>query len=206
MSAADEIAALERNAALIKRVRLGALILVGIVVLLVAGYCAGTHHAATRETAGQLAQLKAEHRTLVDTIHQVERRIVVDTQRVRSTAAKSDTTRGRSDSTTAAVLAMAATAPSTSITAAVPAIHLCNDALAASDTEQIALRAELADMTEDRDAQTARADNDEEQMKKFKPPRFGFRSGVIVATTLTLAVTHPAQVVKVGRFLIGLVR
>lgn len=206
MSAADEIAALQRNAELMKRVRLGALIVIGIVVLLVAGYCAGTHHAAARATAGQLAQLQAEHKTITDTIVKLERRLVVDTQRVRVATARADSARARYDTAASAVLAAADTAPATSITAAVPAIHLCNDALAASDTEKIALRAELADMTEDRDAQRARADNDEAQAKIFKPPRLGFRSGVIAGAAVVLAVTHPAELMKAGRFLIGLVR
>ncbi|HEX6462803.1 MAG TPA: hypothetical protein VFZ98_00065 [Vicinamibacterales bacterium] len=149
-------------------------------------YAAGARHG---RNAATLAQLEAHRATVMDTVRVVERRLVVDTQRVRVTAHAAAEQRAAFDSSAKAVTALADSQPATPIALALPAIHLCQQTIAADTVAYAAVVATLGDMTTDRDAQRARAEDDERELK-LSHPRFGFRSGLAVGAAVVAAVVH----------------
>lgn len=150
-------------------------------------YCAGSERGAKHTT---IAAIVAHRDTVLDTIRVVEQRLRVDTVRVRVTADGAQKQRAAFDSAARAVEAVAETAPSVPTTLVLPALHVCRQALAADSTAYTAVVATLADMTESRDAEHAARLDDERELKVLKPPRFGFRSGLLVGIAAVAAVVH----------------
>lgn len=79
-------------------------------------------------------------------------------------------------------------------------IRRADDALAADSTAKLAVHAELVSVMHERDLWHARADTLEREVAEMQPPHCSWKCGAIVATTVVLAVTHPAVVVNVVRW------
>lgn len=187
MIAADSLALLERNAQLHRRILALAGILATAAILLLTGYCTGGRR--TR-TGLAIAAIHAKQDTIRDTIRVVEQRLVVDTQRVRVTADGATVARAAFDSAEHAVLAIADTSSVLPDSIVLPALHVCDQALARDSIAYVALAANLTDMTIDRNAQRDRADGDEAEMKILKPPKFGFKSGLATGLALMIGLAH----------------
>lgn len=186
MSAADSLKSLEQRALAMRSLRVVLIVAVALLVLL-ATYCAGRAHGAKDQ---KITVLDSVHTVLVDTIHAVEHRIVVDTQRVRVAKDGATVAHAAFDTAAAQVLAVADTARSIPDSLVVPAIHLCTTALTADSIAYVALGAAFTDMTTDRNAQRDRADTDEAEMKILKPPRFGFKTGAVTGVLAVLTLLH----------------
>lgn len=186
MTAAELLARAEQRAKVLDVTKL---LLKGAAIGLAAFavYCGGVRRG---RTAASVAAIEAHRATVMDTIHVVERRVVVDTQRVRVTSATASIARASSDSAVRAVTALADSAPSAPIALALPALHVCQQAITADTIAYRAQATALADMTEDRDAQQARAEDDERELKVVRPSRIGFKSGVAVGVAIVAAVVH----------------
>jgi hypothetical protein len=187
MNAADGITALEREAALHRSLFTAFGIVAVAAVLLLAGYCAGGRHVKTNLA---VAAINAKRDTLRDTIRVAEVRLIHDTVAQHATKAKADTARTSFDSAEKTVIAAANRSDSVASSTVIPAMHLCDVALAKDSIAYVALSATLADMTIDRNAQRGRADNDEAELKILKPPRFGFKSGAASAAAVILLIAH----------------
>jgi hypothetical protein len=153
-------------------------------ILLAFAYCAGSKHGSTAAIVGQI---HAHRDTVLDTIRVVERRLVVDTQRVRVTQTVAVAKRAEFDSAAKAVTAVADTAPNAPISLALPALHVCQQAIDAGTVAYNAVVANLADMAASRDAEHAARMDDERELKVLKPPRFGFRSGLVTGIAIVAA-------------------
>jgi hypothetical protein len=202
MNAADGITALERDAKLHRSLFTAFGVGAVAALLLLAGYCAGGRHVKTNLA---VAAIDARRDTLRDTIRVAEQRLVHDTVLARATKATADTARATFASAEATVDAAASRSDSVASSTVVPAMHLCDVALAKDSIAYVAVVATLADMTIDRNAQRDRADADEAELKILKPPRFGLKDGIVLGATAALAVTHPTEVVKLVTWLVHLV-
>lgn len=185
MTAAELLARAERRAKTVhvSKLALEAVFYVGLALAL---YIAGARHGRTSAT---VAAIQAHRDTVMDTITVVEKRLVVDTQHVRVTDAAAVAQRTVADSAVRAVQALADSEPSAPITLALPAIHVCQQAIVADTIAYTAVSSALADMTADRNAQRTRADDDERELQAARP-RFGFRTGVVIGAGVVLTLVH----------------
>jgi hypothetical protein len=158
-------------------------------LLFALGFCTGTSHAPNPA----IAQLDAHRDTVRDTIRVVEARIHVDTVRVAATVATAKLERRAVDSTERVVLAVADTSSTVPSSLVIPALDVCDQALAADSAVYLALQATLADMTTARNAERDRADTDERETKLLKPPRFGFLSGLLSGAGAVVGVIWLAR-------------
>ena len=131
-------------------------------------------------------EVRASRDTVMDTVRVVERRLRVDTVRVRETERVAEQRRGVFDSVAQSVTAASA-AGLDPAALAMPAIQSCQQALAADTIAYRAVAANLQDMTEDRDAQRQRAADDERELR-VGSKRLGFRSGFAVGLALVAAI------------------
>lgn len=154
----------------------------GAVVLAFALYCGGL---ARGERTTAIGQIRAHRDTVMDTVRVVEQRLRVDTVRVRETAQAAQDRRAAFDSAARAVAVLADSEPETPVALALPALQVCRQALAADTIAYRAVVAELRDMTEDRDAQRKRAQDDERELNVGRQ-RFGFRTGAAVGVAVVV--------------------
>ena len=187
MTAADSLAQLEERALHIRALRW--ILLVAFVLLALGGtYCAGRSHGIASVRTHTADSVRVIQK---DTIRVVETRLLRDTVRVRDTRAKADSARGAFVAADSTLEATADTAASLPTSLVLPALHTCEQAIAADTVAYVAVVAELADMTEDRNVWKARAQNDEANTPKV--PYFGFKSGITAGVLAVLALLHFAH-------------
>lgn len=142
--------------------------------------------------------------TVVDSIRVVEQRIKYDTIRVRVAEQHTAAAIVAFDSAAARVEAVADTSSVVPTSLVLPEIQTCRDM-----RDSLLVQLDIRKVYERDDAdeialQKRRADLAEAQLAKQKPPRIGFKSGVVAGVTVALAVTHPETVLRIVRAAIHL--
>lgn len=168
----------------------------------VAGLCLAfaawlhVHDAGVRADAlagPQRAQQVMVRDTARDTIHVVEKRIVVDTQRVVIRKLAADSAVAKFDSAAHALQSVADTSHSGTVplSVAMPPVTACHEALAKKDALVAAKDAELFDVGIDRDSWKKYALAGDSVAKLTPhPSRVGFKTGVVVGIAAAAAFVH----------------
>lgn len=189
MTAYERAVALERRT-LRNRTAMVTIAVVAIVAAFAIVYRAGR---AAESREAEIHHAAVVHDTIVKELHIGEQRIRVDTVRVRVAEQKAAAAGVAFDSAAARVLAVADTAKMVPSSLVLPEIQLCKE-LRDAQLEQIdELKVTVRDLDEDRTLEKRRADLAEAQLKQARPPRLGFRSGLITGVAAVIAVIHFAR-------------
>lgn len=189
-TAADKIAAWEHRAALVAstyRITIG--VIVGV-LLVGAIYISGRESGGTDREVAQLVQHRV---TTVDTIRATEIRYVHDSARTAHTeqaqavaAAQADAADTHVEVTSSGSVAIDRAASVTVDPTLVNDLQLCRSARVADANDLTSLRAEVKDLKDDRNAWALYAVQGDSIITASKPPRFGFRAGVVVGAIATI--------------------
>lgn len=179
-----------------------AIVAAGVAIYFFA-YCAGR---SGQKSADDLKQIGARRDTVLRAIPVIVEKLRVDTIRVAAAEKKAKAAIAREDSTAATIAAIADTSSVIPTSLANLEVQQCHemrdDLLDEIDTLKVTVRDERARGDLEHEGRVLT----EVQLAKQKPPRIGFKSGVVAGVTVALAVTHPETVLKVVRAVLHLVR
>jgi hypothetical protein len=167
--------------------------LIGGIVLLLS-VAAAAFYAGTRYATSDVEQLKGDRRAIIDTIHIIERQLVIDSVRVAATHDTAMRAREAHAASAAHVSLLSDTlvavdsGPALPVPAAIGLeLRTCRSAIRADSIDYQAIRQQLSDTRADRDKWRTYAQKGD-SLYAADHPRFGFKSGVATGAGLVLAI------------------